>query len=208
MDCSLPGFSVHGNSPDKNIGGGCHALLQRIFPTQGSNPGLPHCRQILYSLSQQESPRILEWVAYPFSRGTSQLKNQTRVSCIAGRFFTSWATREAPWDFYIYLYIPYYYMTYVTMVSSYMCIYFTYFTLSAKSKWPNYFPLRKNRELVVLPLILFYYFCYAKQDPMQVQLLPKRGLGMALIYSLLTLVSSLPISCLPGLETWGSPGAD
>ena len=42
-----------------------------IFPTQGSNPGLLHCRQILYHLSHQGSPRILEWVAYPFSRGTS-----------------------------------------------------------------------------------------------------------------------------------------
>ena len=49
---------------------GCHALLQGIFPTQGSNPGLPHCRWILYRLSHQGSPRILEWVAYPFSRGS------------------------------------------------------------------------------------------------------------------------------------------
>ena len=44
MDCSPPCFSVHGDSPDKNTGVGCHALLQGIFPTQGSNPGLPHCR--------------------------------------------------------------------------------------------------------------------------------------------------------------------
>ena len=36
------------------------------FPMQGSNPGLPHCRQILYQLSHKGSPRILEWVAYPF----------------------------------------------------------------------------------------------------------------------------------------------
>jgi len=47
------------------------ALFRRIFPTQGSNPGLPHCRQILYQLSHQGSPRTLEWVAYPFSRGSS-----------------------------------------------------------------------------------------------------------------------------------------
>ena len=39
--------------------------FSRIFPTQGSNPGLPHCRQILYQLSHKGSPRILEWVAYP-----------------------------------------------------------------------------------------------------------------------------------------------
>ena len=39
-----------------------HSLFQGIFPTQGSNAGLPHCRQILYPLSHQGSPRILEWV--------------------------------------------------------------------------------------------------------------------------------------------------
>ena len=51
----------------KNTKVGCHALLQGIFPTQGLNPGPLHCRQILYHLSHQGSPRILEWVAYPFS---------------------------------------------------------------------------------------------------------------------------------------------
>ena len=40
--------------------------------------------------------RILEWVAFPFSRGSSQPRDQTQVSRIAGRFFTSWATREGP----------------------------------------------------------------------------------------------------------------
>ena len=47
MDCSLPGYSVHRNSPGKNTGMGYHALLQGIFPTQGFNPGFPHCGQIL-----------------------------------------------------------------------------------------------------------------------------------------------------------------
>ena len=56
MDCSPPGSSVHGDSPGKNTGVGCHALLQGIVPTQGSNPGLPHCRWILYWLSHQGSP--------------------------------------------------------------------------------------------------------------------------------------------------------
>ena len=64
----------------KDTGVGCHTLLQGIFPTQGSNPGLPQCRPILYHLSQQGSPRILEWVAYPFSRGSSPPRNQTGVS--------------------------------------------------------------------------------------------------------------------------------
>ena len=128
MDCSPPGFSVHGDSPGTNIRVGCHvllqgnlpkpgteprsptvqadslptgpsgkpkntgvgslSLLQKISPTQESNQGLLHCRQILYHLSHQESPRILEWVAYPFSRGPSQPRNGTGVSCTAGRFFT------------------------------------------------------------------------------------------------------------------------
>ena len=42
MDCSPPGSSVHGDSLGKNTGMGCHAFFQGIFPTQGSNPGLPH----------------------------------------------------------------------------------------------------------------------------------------------------------------------
>ena len=61
MDCSPPGSSVYGDSPGKNTGVDGHALLQGIFPAQGLNPGLPHCRRILYHLSHQESPRILEW---------------------------------------------------------------------------------------------------------------------------------------------------
>ena len=52
-DYSPPGSSVHGDSPGKNTGVGCHALLQGIFPAQGSNPGLPPCRQTLYSLRHQ-----------------------------------------------------------------------------------------------------------------------------------------------------------
>ena len=128
MDCSSPGSSIYGNSPGKNTGGGCPALLQGIFSTQGMNPGLPtvqvdslqsespgkpkntgvgcqafihsifstqglnpglpHCRRILYSLSHQRSPRILEWEAYLFSRGSSQRRIWIGVSQIAGRFFT------------------------------------------------------------------------------------------------------------------------
>ena len=47
-DWSPPGSSVHGDSPGTNTGVGCHALLQGIFPTQGLNPGLLHCRWVLY----------------------------------------------------------------------------------------------------------------------------------------------------------------
>ena len=95
VDCSLPGSSVHGisqtrileskscsvvsdslrphglyspwNSLGQNTGVGSLSLLQGIFPTQGSNPGLPHCRRIVYQLTHKGSPRILEWIAYPFS---------------------------------------------------------------------------------------------------------------------------------------------
>ena len=79
------------NSPGQNTGVGSLLLLQGIFPTQGSNPGLLHCRWILYHLSHKGSPRILEWVAFPFSRGSSPPRNQTRVSFIVGGFFTNWA---------------------------------------------------------------------------------------------------------------------
>ena len=67
----------------KNSGVGSLSLLQGIFPTQDSNRDLLLCTWILYQLNHQESPRILEWVAYPFSSGSSQPRNQTRVSCIA-----------------------------------------------------------------------------------------------------------------------------
>ena len=71
LDCSLAGSFVHVDSPGKNTGGCCHALFQRIFPTQGSNPGLLNYKWIHYCLSHQGSPIILEWVAYPFSSGSS-----------------------------------------------------------------------------------------------------------------------------------------
>ena len=83
VDCSLPGSSVHGDSPGKNTAVGCHALLQGISPTQGLSPGLPHCRQILYHLSHQGNLWLLEWVAYPFSRRPSWPGNGTRISYTA-----------------------------------------------------------------------------------------------------------------------------
>ena len=82
------------NSPGQNTRVGSHSLPQGILPSQGSNPSLPHCRQILYQLSHKGSPRILDWVAYPFSRGPSQPRNWTGVSYIASGFFTNWAIRD------------------------------------------------------------------------------------------------------------------
>ena len=131
MDCSPPGSSVHGDSPSENTGEGGHASLQGIFPTQGLNPCFPHCRWILYHLSQQGSPLVFPHitclfrvvlvsevkvtqscptlcdpmdytvhgiprpeqlprsVAVPFSRRSSQPRDRSQVSHIAGRFFTS-----------------------------------------------------------------------------------------------------------------------
>ena len=88
-------FATPWNSPGQNTGVDSLSLLQGIFPTQGMNSGLPHCRQILYQLSHKGSPSILEWVAYPFSSRSSPPRNRTRVSCIAGRFFTSRAIKKA-----------------------------------------------------------------------------------------------------------------
>ena len=85
MDCSPLSSSVHGDSPGKNTRGvGCHALLQGIFPTQGLNPCLPHCKWMFYPLSQQGSPlssgNVLVWDKWRC--GVSFLK----TSLLAGMF--------------------------------------------------------------------------------------------------------------------------
>ena len=73
-DWSLPGSSAHGDSPGKNPGVGCHAVLQGIFLTQGSNLGLPHCRQTLYCPSHQESPP--SWRPHPKVRHSHNILMQ------------------------------------------------------------------------------------------------------------------------------------
>ena len=77
------------------------------LPNPEIKPGLLLCRLILYWLNHQGSPRIWEWVACPFSRGSSWPRTWTRVSCIVGQFSIIWATREAhciyiTWYIYIY----------------------------------------------------------------------------------------------------------
>ena len=94
--CNPMGLYSPWNSPGQNTRVDSYSLLQGIFPIQGSNSGLLHCRWILYQLSHKGSPRVLEWVAYPFSSRSSRPRNQTKICCITGRFFTSWATRESP----------------------------------------------------------------------------------------------------------------
>ena len=84
MDSSPPGSSVHGDSPDKNIGVGFHALLQGTFPTQGLNLGLPYCRWILYCLSYQESPNSSLVTLYSIPRRSwpCTVLNTTHISTI------------------------------------------------------------------------------------------------------------------------------
>ena len=89
MDYSVPGSSVHGDSLDKNTGVGCHFLLQGIFLTQDQTLVSCTAGGFFNRLSYEGSPRMLEWVAVPSSRGSSRPRDQTRGSCIAGRFFTT-----------------------------------------------------------------------------------------------------------------------
>ena len=83
------------NSPGQKTGVGSLSLLQGIFPTQESNPGLPHGRWILYQLSRKGCPRILEWVAYPFSRGSSWPRTWTGVFCIEKNSLLTEISRKA-----------------------------------------------------------------------------------------------------------------
>ena len=94
MSNSLWSHGLYGscNFPGQNTGVGSLSFLQGIFPTQGSNPGLPHFRQILYQLRHKGSPRILEWVSYLYSGASSRPRNWTGVSCTASGFFTNWDT--------------------------------------------------------------------------------------------------------------------
>ena len=77
MDCSPPGSSVHEHSPGKNTGVSYHSLFQGIFPTQGSNLGLPNYGQILYCLSHERAFQIIHaWapeVSWPVSGGGAQV---------------------------------------------------------------------------------------------------------------------------------------
>ena len=105
MDSSLPGSTV------------CGILQARILEwvamlssreSSRHRDGTLHWQGDSLPLSHQGSPRILEWVAYPFSRWSSWSRNWTRLSYIAGRFFTSWVTREAHYT--------------TTVVTKYVCV--------------------------------------------------------------------------------------
>ena len=84
------------NFPRQNTGVDSRSLLQGIFPTQGSNPGLPHCSQILYPLSHQGHPRTLEWVAISFSNAWKWKVKGKSLSCVR-LLATPWtAAYQAP----------------------------------------------------------------------------------------------------------------
>ena len=98
MDYSPPGSSVHGIFQQEYWSG-----LPCPPPGDLPNPGIDSRSPALQAdsvlaVNDKGSPRILEWVAYPFSRASFQLRNQTRVSCIPGVFFTNLATREAHFE--------------------------------------------------------------------------------------------------------------
>ena len=83
------------NSLGQNTGGGSFSLLQGNLPNPGIKPRSPRIAGVFfYQLSHKGSPRILEWVAYPFSRGSSRSRNRTGVSFIAGRLSTEGVNRH------------------------------------------------------------------------------------------------------------------
>ena len=91
MDCSP------WSSPGQNTGVCSLSLLQGIFPNQGSNPGLPPCRQILYQFSHKGTPRILGWAAYPFSSRSSWPRNWTGVSALQADSLPPWYKYTNGW---------------------------------------------------------------------------------------------------------------
>ena len=89
------GLYIPWNSPGQNTGVGSLCPSPGDLPNPGVEPRSLTLQADFLPAEPQGSPRILEWVAYPFSSGSSQPRNWTRVSCIASGFFTSWAAREA-----------------------------------------------------------------------------------------------------------------
>ena len=92
--CNPMDYTIHGILQVRILKWIAFPFSRESSEPRDQNSGLPHWRQILYQLSHKGSPRILEWVGYPFSSRSSRASNQTRVSCIAGRFFINWAIRE------------------------------------------------------------------------------------------------------------------
>ena len=89
--CNPMDYTVHGILQVRILERVAFPVSRRSSQPRDWNPGLLHCRWILYQLSHKGSPRILGWVGYPFSSGSSGPRNRTGVSFIAGGSFTNWA---------------------------------------------------------------------------------------------------------------------
>ena len=81
IDCNLPGFSVQ-DSPAKNTGMGSHSLLQGILPTQESNPGLLHCKQVFYHLSHKGSLRGLSYLLVKTCKLSGFIESPQFAECV------------------------------------------------------------------------------------------------------------------------------
>ena len=87
--CDPMDYTVHGILQARMLEWVAFPFSRGSSQPRDGNPGLPHCRGILYQLSHKGSPRRTEWVAYPFSSGSSHPRNGTGVSCIASGLFTN-----------------------------------------------------------------------------------------------------------------------
>ena len=111
MNCSTPGLPVHHQVPNSRpLSWWCHPTISSSvipfsshldfsspgdLPNPWIKPRSPALRADSLPAEPQGRPRIMEWVDYPISRESSQPRNQTSVSCIAGIFFINWAIKEA-----------------------------------------------------------------------------------------------------------------
>ena len=84
------------NFPGQNTGVGSISLLQGSSQPRDQTEVLLYCRWILYQLSHKGSPRILEWVSLSFLQGIFPSQESNQIACIAGGFFTNWATGKRP----------------------------------------------------------------------------------------------------------------
>ena len=90
------------DSPGRNTGMGCHFFLQKIFPTQGSNLGLPYCRQTLYHLSHQGSPSSLLRIMFILAGISRHLDSTFYFSS----FWRVWLLFWSPCIFQYYISLP------------------------------------------------------------------------------------------------------
>ena len=138
-----------------------HARLLCLWDSPGKNTEVmlsskwsswPRDQTQVFHLSLQGSPRILECVAYPFSRESSQPRNWTGVSCIAGEFFTSWATREA--QFLLY--------SRVNQLYVYMYLFLDFLPIWVTTEHWVEFPVLYSRFSSILNLVSVVYICHSE----------------------------------------------